>query len=71
MPLQDGLVSFQLPDIAAVDGSERRMTQNEFWQRYEQIGKDCEEPGLPVEEVIERLESLVRDLKQTSIEAES
>lgn len=44
------------------------MTQQEFWDRYNAIGEDSEEPGLPVAEVIARLESLAHDLRSGSIE---
>lgn len=44
------------------------MTEQEFWDRYNAIGEDSEEPGLPLSVVIERLESLAADLRTTGLE---
>ena len=44
------------------------MTATEFWDRYTALGEDAEEPGIPVAEMIQRLEDLARDLRETGFE---
>jgi hypothetical protein len=44
------------------------MTNEQFFERHDQIAADCEEPGLSVDEVIARLRALADDLERDGID---